>query len=216
MSAVAETSAVVAPQDFAPAEGDDMFQPEVTFEYDEDDNADAKGEGEEEEAWVLDAIVHRRAAKDKDGHEYLCRWRHGVSEPTWEKRSLLEDEGFKDHCDAFDAIKARKGGDKGGKKSGDKSANTAAACNDAKTAGGAAATAAPALRIIGGARNRGNAEEDTCTLGLNGSAFLVCDDNGFVEGAPGFRIKASKATIRRLRQKAMEEAEAAGGAPPAV
>ena len=79
----------------------------------------------EDEPWVLDRILRRRVFRlplTRSGEEevderksaktnpaprakelqYLCQWRH-YAEPTWESRELLEEEGFKNACDAYDA-----------------------------------------------------------------------------------------------------------------
>ena len=59
-------------------------------------------DGEEEE-WVLEKILKRKAKAAGDWL-YLCKWKW-YADPTWEARTLLEDEGWGKALAAFDATK---------------------------------------------------------------------------------------------------------------
>ena len=81
--------------------GDEMMPEACSRLY--TDEYEVQGEGGDDEEWVLEKILKRRARGDSEWI-YLCKWKW-YADPTWEGRTLLEDEGWGRMLDAFDATK---------------------------------------------------------------------------------------------------------------
>lgn len=88
-------------------------QPEVDEEgWEEEEGMGAQSYStrdyaEDDAEWVLESLLRRKPARrDGDGSRwvYLCKWKW-FAEPTWESRTLLEEEGYSAQLDAFDTSK---------------------------------------------------------------------------------------------------------------
>jgi hypothetical protein len=58
----------------------------------------------DDDEWTLESILKRKMGGAHGEWMYLCKWKW-YADPTWEARTLLEDEGFGRELDAFDATK---------------------------------------------------------------------------------------------------------------